>query len=176
MPQSNGFRCSVTPSNRNRRDFLGQIAASAALGALTPALLQTAKAASDENLPPVRAITRGPRFHWCAYYDKLQFSPDDRFVLANEVDFEGRSPRPDDVIRVGMVDLADGDKWIELGSTRAWNWQQGCMLQWVPGSNREVMWNDREGDRFIARICNMDTAHAGGRQMYLIDLCGLSLG
>lgn len=26
------------------------------------------------------------------------------------------------------------------------------MLQWLPGSDREVMWNDREGDRFVCRV------------------------
>jgi hypothetical protein len=34
------------------------------------------------------------------------------------------------------VDLHDGEKWIELGSTRAWNWQQVCMLRWIPGNTR----------------------------------------
>jgi hypothetical protein len=56
-----------------------------------------------------------------------------------------------------MVDTQDGDRWIELGSTRAWNWQQGCMLQWLPGSKTDVIWNDREGDRFISRVKNVKT-------------------
>ena len=76
----------------------------------------------------------GPKFHWFGYYDKLQFSPDNRYVLANQVDFEHRTPTPDDSIQVGMVDTQDGDDWIELGRSSAWCWQQGCMLQWLPGS------------------------------------------
>ncbi len=110
-----------------------------------------------ENLPPVRAITRGPGFHWFAYYDKLEFDPSGRYVLAMEVDFEHRSPRPDDVIKVGMVDLEDGDRWIELGETRAWCWQQGCMLQWRPGSESEGVWNDRQGDDFVCHIMDVKT-------------------
>jgi hypothetical protein len=78
-------------------------------------------------------------------------------VLGMEVDFEHRSPKPDDVIRVGMVDLEDGDRWIELGQTRAWCWQQGCMLQWRPGSKTEVLWNDRQGDRFVCHIVDVET-------------------
>ncbi len=66
-------------------------------------------------------------------------------------------PPPDDVITVGMVDLEDNDRWIALGESRAWNWQQGCMLQWIPGSKTDVIWNDREGDRFVARIMNVKT-------------------
>ena len=64
------------------------------------------------------------------------------------VDFEHRSPRADDVIRVGMIDTEDGDRWQDLGESRAWNWQQGSMLQWVPGSKTEVIWNDRRGRPF----------------------------
>jgi hypothetical protein len=111
--------------------------------------------AADESLPPVRMITRGPKHHWFGYYDKLEFDPTNRFVLSNEVDFEHRSPAADDVIRVGMVDTADGDKWIELGESRAWNWQQGCMLQWIPGTASEVIWNDRQGDRFVSHILDV---------------------
>ena len=108
-------------------------------------------------LPPCRAITRGPKFHWFGYYDKLQFDPTCRYVLGMEADFEGRSPTADDVIKVGMVDLKDGDRWIELGESRSWCWQQGCMLQWRPGSATEVLWNDREGDRFVCHVLDVVT-------------------
>lgn len=105
----------------------------------------------------MRPITTGPKYHWFGYYDKLQFDPSSRYVLGMQVDFEHRSPRPDDVIQVGMIDLHDGDRWIELGETRAWCWQQGCMLQWLPGSDREIIWNDRQDDRFVAHILDVQT-------------------
>lgn len=105
----------------------------------------------------MRAITQGPAHHWFGYYDKLEFDPSGRYVLGMETTFENRSPEPDDVIKVGMVDLEDGDRWIELGQTRAWNWQQGCMLQFLPGSASEVIWNDREGDRFFCHILDIHT-------------------
>ena len=92
-----------------------------------------------EVFPPTRTITRGPKHHWFSYYDKLEFDPTGRYVLGMEVDFEHRSPGPDDVIKVGMVDLETNDRWIELGETRAWCWQQGCMLQWRPGSETEIL-------------------------------------
>ncbi len=116
-----------------------------------------AAAQAAEFLPPCRAITKGPKFHWFGYYDKLQFDPTGRYVLAMEVDFEGRSPRPDDVIKIGMVDLRNGDRWIELGESHAWCWQQGCMLQWLPGSKTKIIWNDRQGDRFVSHILDVAT-------------------
>ena len=121
------------------------------------ALIPFLTSASPEELPPVRAITRGPKCHWFGYYDKLEFDPTGRYVLGMEVDFANRSPKPTDVIKVGMVDLEDDNRWIELGESRAWCWQQGCMLQWVPRSKTEVIWNDREGDHFVSHVLDVKT-------------------
>ncbi len=106
---------------------------------------------------PSRAITSGPKHHWFGYYDKLQFDPAARYALGMEVDFEHRPPTPDDVIKVGMVDLSDDDRWIDLGESRAWGWQAGCMLQWLPQSTHNVIWNDREDGHFVSRILNIET-------------------
>jgi hypothetical protein len=103
-------------------------------------------------------VTRGPKFHWFGYYDKFQLDATGRYLLClEEADFELRLPESNEVAKIGMVDLADGDKWIELGESRAWCWQQGCMLQWRPGSDHEVVWNDREGDRFVCRVLEVKT-------------------
>ena len=134
-------------SSPNRRQFLSTLA----LGSLA------ARGQEALKFPPTRVITKGPGFHWFAYYDKLQFSPDNRFVLSNKVSFEHRSPTADDEIEVGMVDLQEKDKWIPLGKSRAWCWQQGCMLQWIPGTESKVIWNDREKDRFVSHILDVKT-------------------
>jgi hypothetical protein len=154
-----------------RRTFLKSAALS--LGAAAPARSLFAAEAKEE-LPPIRTITHGPKFHWFAYYDKLQFDPGVRYALSNEVDFEHRSPTADDAIKVGMVDLKAGDRWIELGESRAWCWQQGCMLQWRPGSETEVLWNDREGDRFVCHILDVETRKKRTipHPVYTVSPCG----
>ena len=106
-------------------------------------------------LPIMRRITSGPGYHWFGYYDKLQFDPSNRYVLGMEVDFEHRSARHDDRIKIGMVDIVDGDRWQDLGESQAWCWQQGCMLQWRPGSTEEVVWNDRQDERFVCHVVNV---------------------
>lgn len=118
------------------------------------ALLPAARFLSAEETPEVavRAVTRGPRFHWFAYYDKLQFDGENRRVLGMEVDFEHRSPGPQDRVRLGMADLHDGDRWTVFGESTAWCWQQGCMLQWRPGHDGQVLWNDRSGEGYVCRI------------------------
>ena len=103
------------------------------------------------------AVTRGPRLHFFGYYDKTPWDVSGRYLLALEADFMDRRPGPDDVATVGMVDLAEGNRFVPLGETRAWNWQQGCMLQWLPGSPDEIIFNDRDGDHFVARIVNVQT-------------------
>ena len=112
---------------------------------------------TSEALPPVRAITKAPKHHWFGYYDKLEFDPASRRVLGMQIGFEHRSPRPDDEIRIGMVDIEDGDKWTDLGSSSAWCWQQGCMLQWIPGTDSKVIWNDREDGAYVSRILDVDS-------------------
>jgi hypothetical protein len=107
---------------------------------------------------PVRPITSPPGYHWFGYYDKLQFDASCRYALGMEAAFEHRAPRDDDVIRIGMIDLAEGNRWRPLGQSRAWCWQQGCMLQWRPGHEGEILWNDREGDQYVCHVLNVATA------------------
>jgi hypothetical protein len=109
------------------------------------------------SLVKMRAVTRGPKYHWFGYYNKHQIDATGRYVLCMEVDSENRSPKPEDIVKIGMVDLAGGDRWIELAESRAWNWQQGCMLQWRPGSETEILFNDRESGRFICRVLDVKT-------------------
>ncbi|TWT73191.1 hypothetical protein [Allorhodopirellula solitaria] len=137
----------------SRRQALGGLSAAASLAALGP----VACAESDAKLPPVRQLTHGPLNHWFGYYDKREFDPSNRLVLSNQLRFEGRTPAPEDTIGVGMVDTQDNDKWIPLGRSNAWGWQQGCMLQWRPGSESEVIWNDREGDQHVSRLLDVKT-------------------
>jgi hypothetical protein len=136
-----------------RRQVLKSISAAATLSCIS----RYGHAQETESLPPVRAITRGPLHHWFGYYDKLEFDPSNRYVLSNEVAFEHRTPKADDVIRIGMVDTHDNDKWIRLGDSRAWGWQQSCMLQWRPKSESEVVWNDRQEGQHVCRVLDIKT-------------------
>lgn len=106
---------------------------------------------------PVKRITSEPGYHWFAYYDKIECDSSNRYVLSMKTTFEHRSPTADDVIELGMIDLHDNCKWIKLGESRAWGWQQGCQLQFIPGSDKEIVWNDRDSDRFVCHIMNIYT-------------------
>ncbi|WP_215238885.1 hypothetical protein [Dyadobacter helix] len=140
----------------DRRKFL-EASSLAALYGLLPVADCPRYGLPAQATVPVRAITGGKGFHWFGYYDKLQFDLTGRYVLGMEVGFEGRTPTGDDVVKIGVIDLKKNDQWRTIGESRSWGWQQGCMLQWIPGSKHEVIWNDREGDHFVSRVYNIKT-------------------
>ncbi len=102
-------------------------------------------------------LTKPPGHHWFGYYDKHQFSADGKRLLVMKTPFEGRKPKADDVIEIGYLDLENDNAWTKIGESRAWSWQQGCMLQWRPEHPGEVLWNDREDKRFVTRVYDLET-------------------
>ena len=106
----------------------------------------------------IKPITREPKHHFFGYYDKCPWDSAGRYILALEVDFMNRPPTPEDEAVIGLVDLAEDCRWIPLTKTRAWNWQQGCMLQWLPSApHRKIIYNDRDNDEFISVVMDIWT-------------------
>src|SRR5687767_5818530 len=81
---------------------------------------------------PVTPVTQGPGHHFFGYYDKTCWDGSGRFVACLQTQFLDRPPAAHDEATVGTVDLHDGNRWRPIGRTRAWNWQQGAMLHWLP--------------------------------------------
>lgn len=115
--------------------------------------LNTGKQEGKSAVP----ITGGDHQHWFGYYDKWQIDPTGRYALGMQVDLFFRSPQSQDKVDIGIIDLEDNYKWSKIGESKSFGWQQGCMLQWIPGSLEEVIWNDRVDDRFISRVYNIRT-------------------
>lgn len=99
--------------------------------------------------------TKGPRSHFFGYYDKSPFDGDERRLLCHAVDFDGRMVQAGDRAGIGFWDLSDGS-YTRLGETEAFNWQQGSMLQWLPGTDyTQVIYNDRANNHFAAIILDV---------------------
>ncbi len=106
------------------------------------------------------SVTRitNPEFKtWFGYYDKWQVDHSGRYALGCRVDIDFKSPTEEDTLRIGVIDLKKSNNWIEIGTSKAWGWQQGCMLQWLPGNTHEIIWNDRDDTGFISRVFNFKT-------------------
>ena len=156
---------------------LASLCIALAMTAATPEPVQVITidgATRAECYVPTRAITGGELSHWFGYYDKDQFDPSGRYVLGQAVDHDTGLPSPTDTVQLGMVDLRDNDKWIPLGTTNAWCWQQGCMLQWLPGTKNKVIYNERQNDRFVAVIQDVKTGERRvlPRAIYSVSLDG----
>ena len=103
--------------------------------------------------------TDGRRSHFFGYYDKSPFSVDERRLLCHAVAFDGRAVLAEDIAEVGFWDIFGGS-YTRLGETRAFNWQQGSMLQWLPGSDySQVIFNDRIDASFVAVIMDVNSGN-----------------
>lgn len=103
-------------------------------------------------------VTFPPKHHFFGYYDKSPWDSDEHFILAMEVDFIDRLPDQNDKGIIGVVDLHNDRKFIPFTKTLAWNWQQGCMLQWLPPFySRYFIFNNRVDNRFVSIIMDIAT-------------------
>lgn len=106
---------------------------------------------------PVRALTTLPGHHFFGYYDKQQWDPSGRYVLGMQSTFHDRPVSASDTCVIGMIDTKSDGHFQPLAETSAWCWQQGCMLQWLPGTDSKIIYNDRVADRFVAKIIDVTT-------------------
>lgn len=93
--------------------------------------------------------------HFFGYYTKSPLSSDNSKLLVHKVNFNSREVGIGDIAEVGYFDL-DCGKWLKLGNTLAFNWQQGSMLQWIgPDYKNRVIYNDIVGGKLIARAIDI---------------------
>jgi len=107
---------------------------------------------TEKRLLPAIAVTHGPKQHYFGYYDKHQFDPSNRYLLGVECDIIGRLQRAEDTATVGIIDLEHENEWTPLAETKAWNWQMGCMAEWLPGTEKKIIYNDRREGEFVSVI------------------------
>ncbi|MFA9478823.1 hypothetical protein ACERK3_11015 [Phycisphaerales bacterium AB-hyl4] len=103
------------------------------------------------------------------YYDKSPWHLSGRWMLAGRATFQDRAPKSDDRLTVGLIDLERSCAFIPLAETLAWNWQQGCMLQWL--DEKHIVFNDRRSDRFVAVIVNVRTGEQRELPRPVYTLC-----
>jgi len=125
-------------------------------------------AAGIKYFKPVRISPSGSKkepayhgffFYNCAQFELPQFDPSGRYMLGMRIFIESRKVKPTDKGEIGIFDLYNDNKWIKIGETTAWNFQQGCRLHWIPRSSEEIIWNDRskDGKKLVSRIFNIRT-------------------
>jgi len=101
-------------------------------------------------------LVKGDKHYFFGYYNKSQISKDGKFAIVLEVDFIDRVPNEKDVANILLINLEDNTH-KKIAETRAWNFQQGCMLQWMPNNpSTEIIFNDLKNDKLISKILNIN--------------------
>lgn len=121
-------------------------------------------AACREKLPPFPevgepyAVTQGPQDHLLANYFGINaWSPDGRYLAVLGVDFSGRLPEETDTATVALVDLREENRYIPIGQTCSWNFQEAAMFHWLPWEDGLCAFNDLRDGRFVTVMLNWKT-------------------
>ena len=105
---------------------------------------------------PARRLTPAGEHWFFGYYDIPGFSRDGKKHLCHRVPFFDRLQTKDDVAELCIIDIESG-KAEPFSTTRAWNFQQGSMLQWHPTKENTVIHNDWRDGRYVGVERDMTT-------------------
>lgn len=102
-------------------------------------------------------LIEGDKHYFFGYYNKSPWSKDEKYAVVLEVDFIDRHPEKEDSTNIILIDF-ENNKKEKIAETKAWNWQQGCMLQWMPPNyDNKIIFNDRKKGKFISKIIDIKT-------------------
>lgn len=95
---------------------------------------------------------------WFGYYNYDTLNYDQTKMLCNRSKVDGVAPEKGMTIELGFYDILTGE-WHHIDESDSWNWQQGAMLQWLPGNGNEnkVIFNRSDGEHLRSRIVDIQT-------------------
>lgn len=102
----------------------------------------------------VQILTPNDGYHYFFGYYDMRATGERGRHLCHRVSFMDHLPTAEDVAEIGY--LEDG-KFVKIGDTTAWNFQQGAMLQYHPFLENTVYYNVFEDGRFLTLTHNFAT-------------------
>ena len=116
---------------------------------------------SKVTFPMVSApiqITKNNKEHFFAsYYGINSFSSNQKYATVLETETKDRIPVVGDTATLGLVNI-ESQEFKPLATTRAWNFQQGCMAHWLATSpDSLIIFNDLRNDKYVSVILNVHT-------------------
>ena len=134
-------------------EVFGRMGLSAAIAC---AALTAAALAPFPQWSAPRRITDGPHEHLLANYFAIDaWSPDHRYMLVLETDLNGRLPEANERCTLGVVDRADGNRFIPVTTTACWNFQEAAMAHWIDDDT--FLFNDFRDGKFVTVVLNWRT-------------------
>jgi len=101
---------------------------------------------------PLRPLSPDDGHYFFGYYDLQPYSADGLRHLCHRVDLIDRLPLPGDTAELGFL---ESGKFHAVAQTKAWNFQQGAMLQCAGGSS--ILYNIFENGAFSCAIHDLAT-------------------
>lgn len=122
-----------------------------------------------------RRLSNGEGHYFFGYYDVCAYGGEGNSHLAHRTSFAGRIPERTEGCEIGILDGESG-AFTALAETRAWNFQQGAMLQWRPGHvDKEILFNRYDDDGALCSVI-MDVTSDTVRKLPLPIACVSSDG
>jgi hypothetical protein len=94
-----------------------------------------------EPAVPVRVSAAGTQTFF-GYYDVAAVDARTGRHLAHRAPFRDRMPGPEDEVELGVIAPAAPGEFQPFARTKAWNFQQGAMLQWLGDGTGRVFYNE----------------------------------
>ena len=105
-----------------------------------------------------RRLTDGPKEHLLANYFAIDcWSADFRYVAALETEINGRLPAAGERCTLGLIDTAEGNRFIPVTTTACWNFQEAAMFHWLHNEPDTFLFNDLRDGKFVTVVMNWKT-------------------
>lgn len=100
--------------------------------------------------------------YFFGYYDKSPYDISDRYVLCLRANNTWSDVSPKEKADILIIDTSllenDEHRVKKVAETKAWNVQQGCMLQWLgPDYSSRILYNDFRNHQYVSIILNLVT-------------------
>ena len=99
-------------------------------------------------LVPVWCVTPDTDCAFHRFFDTSPISPSGRYLGLTQLPAEDRLPRPGDIARVLVIDLASGEAKV-VAETRGWDTQLGAQVQWG-ADDTQLYFNDLDTESWRA--------------------------
>lgn len=101
----------------------------------------------------IRSASKGSAHHFFGFHDVCPWNTKGEMLLAHETNLINDPPRgvsisgkwEADAAGICVIDAKSGEL-RRIAETRAWNFQLGARLQWIPGTQNQAIYNDRRKD------------------------------
>jgi hypothetical protein len=107
-----------------------------------------------------KQLTPNNAHHFFGYFGIPPWSQNGRYFVCLESSFQDHMPELGETAKIMLLDLQEGTHRY-LAETKAWNFQQGSMMHWLPSDpNRKIIYNDCDGKKPISRVLNIETGES----------------